>query len=122
MTIGRRQFLQLAGAGLFAAAPRAFAAEDYPTRPVRWIIGFPPGGGADQVARVIAPSLSERLGQQIVIEDRPGAGTLVSVQAVLNSPHDGYTHQHDTQSPARSANSRPTPPPQSRCNVRRIGS
>src|SRR5262245_37856908 len=52
MTIARRQFLQLAGAGLLALAPQAFATEDYPTRPVRWIIGFPPGGGADQVARV----------------------------------------------------------------------
>jgi hypothetical protein len=47
MTIARRQFLQLAGAGLLAVAPRAFATEDYPTRPVRWIIGFPPGGGAE---------------------------------------------------------------------------
>ena len=68
MTIARRQFLQLAGAGLLAVVSRAFATEDYPNRPVRWIIGFPPGGGADQVARLIAPSLSERLGQQVVIE------------------------------------------------------
>ena len=94
MTIARRQFLQLAGAGLLAVAPRAFATEDYPTRPVRWIIGFPPGGGADQVARLIAPSLSERLGQQVVIENRPGAGTFLSVQAVLNSAPDGYTLLH----------------------------
>src|SRR5262249_60766631 len=111
MTIGRRQFLQLAGAGLFAAAPRAFAAEDYPTRPVRWIIGFPPGGGADQVARVIAPSLSERLGQQIVIEKRPGAGTFVSRQAGLNSAPDGYTLLHYGGSPPVKAENSAEPPP-----------
>src|SRR5262249_29791806 len=99
MTIARRQFLQLAAAGLLAVAPQAFATEDYPTRPVRWIIGFPPGGGADQVARLMAPSLSERLGQQVVIENRPGAGTFVSVQAVLNSAPDGYTLLHYGGSP-----------------------
>src|SRR5215472_15327940 len=111
MTIGRRQFLQLAGAGLVAVAPRAFAAEDYPTRPVRWIIGFPPGGGADQVARLIAPSLSERLGQQVVIENRPGAGTFLSVQAVLNSAPDGYTLLHYGGSTLMNAKISANPPP-----------
>src|SRR5262245_17065966 len=111
MTIARRQFLQLAGAGLLAVAPQAFATEDYPTRPVRWIIGFPPGGGADQVARLMAPSLSERLGQQVVIENRPGAGTFVSVQAVLNSAPDGYTLLHYGGSTLMNAKISANPPP-----------
>lgn len=111
MTIARRQFLQLAGAGLLAVAPRAFAAEDYPTRPVRWIVGFPPGGGADQVARLIAPSLSERLGQQVVIENRPGAGTFLSVQAVLNSAPDGYALLHYGGSTLMNAKISANPPP-----------
>src|SRR5262249_3082940 len=79
MTIARRQLLQVAGAGLLAVAPRAFATEDYPTRPVRWIIGFPPGGGADQVARLIAPSLSERLRQHHLSHD-PGCTSVVPRQ------------------------------------------
>jgi tripartite-type tricarboxylate transporter receptor subunit TctC len=111
MTIARRQFLQLAGAGLLAVASRAFATEDYPNRPVRWIIGFPPGGGADQVARLIAPSLSERLGQQVVIENRPGAGTFLSVQAVLNAAPDGYTLLHYGGSTLMNAKISANPPP-----------
>jgi len=109
MTLARRQFLQLTG--LLAAAPRAFAIEDYPTRPVRWIIGFPPGGGADQVARLVAPSLSERLGQQVVIENRPGAGTFLSVQAVLSSAPDGYTLLHYGGSTLMNAKISANPPP-----------
>ena len=74
MKLPRRKFLHLAAdAAALLALSRIARAQAYPTRPVRWIIGFPPGGGADQVARVIAPSLSERLGQQVVIENRPGA-------------------------------------------------
>jgi tripartite-type tricarboxylate transporter receptor subunit TctC len=111
MTIARRQLLRVAGAGLLAVAARAFATEDYPTRPVRWIIGFPPGGGADQVARLIAPSLSERLGQQVVIENRPGAGTFLSVQAVLNSAPDGYTLLHYGGSTLMNAKISANPPP-----------
>src|SRR5262249_31428158 len=80
-------------------------------RPVRWIIGFPPGGGADQVARLMAPSLSERLGQQVVIENRPGAGTFVSVQAVLNSAPDGYTLLHYGGAPPMNAKNSANPPP-----------
>src|SRR5262249_49598121 len=76
-----------------------------------WIIGFPPGGGADQVARLMAPSLSERLGQQVVIENRPGAGTFLSVQAVLNSAPDGYTLLHYGGSTLMNAKISPTPPP-----------
>src|SRR5262249_59802537 len=88
----RRQFLQLAaGAAALPAVSRIARGQPYPTRPVHWIVGFPPGGGADTVARIIASWLSERLGQQVIIENRPGAGTNIAVQAVVNSPPDGYT-------------------------------
>jgi tripartite-type tricarboxylate transporter receptor subunit TctC len=85
----RRQFLQLAGA--FLGAPTLAWAVDYPVRPVRWIIGFPPGGGADIVARIMGRWLSDRLGQEVIIENRPGAGTNIAAQAVVDSPPDGYT-------------------------------
>jgi tripartite-type tricarboxylate transporter receptor subunit TctC len=58
---------------------------------LRWIIGFPPGGGADTVARTVEPWLSKRLGQQVIVENRPGASTNIAVQAVVNAPPDGYT-------------------------------
>ena len=71
---------------------RAIAwAQAYPSKPLRWIVGFPPGGGADTVARIMGQWLSERLGQPVIIENRPGAGTNIAVQAVVNSPPDGYT-------------------------------
>lgn len=92
MTLPRRKFLQLAAA---AAASQSCAhgafAQTYPTHSLRWIIGFPPGGGADTVARTMEPWLSKRLGQQIIIENRPGASTNIAVQAVVNAPPDGYT-------------------------------
>ena len=88
----RRQFLHLAaGAAVLPAASRVAWAQAYPSRPVRWIIGFPAGGGADTVARIVGPWLSERLGQQVVVENRPGASSNIAVQAVVNSPPDGYT-------------------------------
>jgi tripartite-type tricarboxylate transporter receptor subunit TctC len=88
----RRQFLRLAGAAaiLPAMAQRA-RAQSYPARPLRWVVGFPPGGGADIVSRIMAPWLSERLGQPVVIENKPGASSNISIQAVVNSPPDGYT-------------------------------
>ena len=67
------------------------SAQAYPTKPIRWIIGFPAGGGADTVARIMEPWLSRRLGQPVIIENRPGASTNIAVQAVVNSPPDGYT-------------------------------
>jgi tripartite-type tricarboxylate transporter receptor subunit TctC len=88
----RRQFLHLAaGAAVLPAMSRIARAQAYPTRPVRLIVGLAPGGGADILARVIGQWLSERLGQQFVIENRPGAGTNVATEAVVRAPADGYT-------------------------------
>jgi tripartite-type tricarboxylate transporter receptor subunit TctC len=67
------------------------AALDYPTRPVRWVVGFAPGGANDIIARLIGQRLSERLGQQFVIENRPGAGGNLGAEAVINAEPDGYT-------------------------------
>jgi tripartite-type tricarboxylate transporter receptor subunit TctC len=92
MKLPRRQFLQLAGAAAAAPLFAQFAsALDYPTRPLRWIVGFSPGGGSDTVARIMAQWLSERLGQSIVIENKPGASSNISIQAAVSSPPDGYT-------------------------------
>jgi tripartite-type tricarboxylate transporter receptor subunit TctC len=92
MRFARRQFLQLAATAAAAPAlPRAASALDYPTRPLRWIVGFPPGGGSDTVSRIMAQWLSQRLGQSVVVENRPGASTNISIQAALSSPPDGYT-------------------------------
>jgi tripartite-type tricarboxylate transporter receptor subunit TctC len=67
------------------------AAAEYPTRPVRWIVGYPAGGTTDILARLIGHSLSERLGQQFIVENKPGAGNNIATEAVINSPPDGYT-------------------------------
>ena len=64
---------------------------DYPTRPVRWVVGFAPGGANDILARMIGQRLSERLGQQFVIENRPGAGGIIAAKAGAAAPPDGYT-------------------------------
>jgi tripartite-type tricarboxylate transporter receptor subunit TctC len=88
----RRKFLQVAaGLAPLLIAPRLASAQAYPSRPVRLLIGFAPGGGTDVMARLLQPVLSERLGQQIVIENRPGAGTNLATEAVVQSPPDGYT-------------------------------
>src|SRR5262245_58094709 len=88
----RRKFLHLAaGAAALPVASRAVRAQACPSRPVRLIVGFPPGGGADTTARIIAPWLSQRLGQPVVIENRPGASSTLAAQAVVHSPPDGYT-------------------------------
>jgi tripartite-type tricarboxylate transporter receptor subunit TctC len=88
----RRQFLHLAaGAAALPGLSRVALALDYPTRPIHWVIGFPPGGGATIVARIMGRWLSERLGQQVVIENKPGAGTNIATEAVVNAPPDGYT-------------------------------
>jgi tripartite-type tricarboxylate transporter receptor subunit TctC len=92
MKLPRRKVLHLAaGAAALPAMPRAASALDYPTRPVRIIVGFPPAGSNDISARLVAQWLSERLGQQFVIENRPGAGTNVATEIVVRAPPDGYT-------------------------------
>src|SRR6266516_7590802 len=92
MKLPRRRFLQLAaGAAALPTVSRIAGAQAYPTRPVRWIGGFSPGGSADIHARLIAQWLSERLGQQFIIESRPGASTNIALQAAANSQPDGYT-------------------------------
>jgi tripartite-type tricarboxylate transporter receptor subunit TctC len=86
----RREFLHLvAGAAAVPAIPRISRAQSYPTRPVRLVVGLPPGGGADIQARLIGQWLSERLGQQFIIENRPGAN--LATEAVVRAPPDGHT-------------------------------
>jgi tripartite-type tricarboxylate transporter receptor subunit TctC len=88
----RRQFLQLAaGAAALPVASRIAWAQAYPSRPVRVIVPFPPAGNNDLVARLIGQWLSERLGQQFFIDNRPGAGTNIGTEAVVRAPADGYT-------------------------------
>ena len=92
MTFPRRRFLRLcAGAAVLPALPRTANAESYPSRPVHIVVGFAPGGGTDIMARLIGSWLSSRLGQQVVIENRPGAGTNVGTEAVVRASGDGYT-------------------------------
>ena len=92
MPMPRRAFLRLtAGAALLPAAPAIVRAAGYPSRPVRLIVGFAPGGGNDLVARLMAQRLSDKLGQSFVVENKPGAGTNIAAELVLKSPPDGYT-------------------------------
>ena len=88
----RRQFLHLAaGAAACPAVSRIARAQTYPSRPVRFVVGFAPAGGNDIVARLIGQWLSQRLGQTFIIENRPGAATNIATEAVVNAPPDGYT-------------------------------
>jgi len=92
MKLPRRKFLHLAaGTAALPAVSRIARAQAYPARPVRIIVGFAPAGGTDIMARLIAQWLSERLGQQFVIENRPGAGTNIGTEAAVRAPADGYT-------------------------------
>ncbi|HLH96290.1 MAG TPA: tripartite tricarboxylate transporter substrate binding protein [Xanthobacteraceae bacterium] len=89
MNLIRRRFLSLAGAAV--AAPTIAFGETYPSRPIHMVVGFAAGGGADIMARLIGQPLGERLGQQIVVDNRPGAGTNIATEVVVKSPPDGYT-------------------------------
>jgi tripartite-type tricarboxylate transporter receptor subunit TctC len=92
MKILRRRFLQLAaGAGALPVVSQIAGAQTYPSRPVRLIVGFAAGGGVDIIARLIGQWLSERLSQQFLIENRPGAGTNIATEQVVRASPDGYT-------------------------------
>jgi tripartite-type tricarboxylate transporter receptor subunit TctC len=104
MKLPRRKFLHLtAGAAALPAVSRVAWAQAYPTRPVRWIVGYPPGGTTDILVRLMAQWLSEGLRQQFIIENRPGAGTNIALQAAVNSQPDGYTLVSVTSSNASNA-------------------
>jgi tripartite-type tricarboxylate transporter receptor subunit TctC len=90
--ISRRTAIGLMTIGLSAIASIGSAvAADYPNRPVRWVVGYPPGGATDIIARLIGQRLSEKLGQQFVIENKPGAGNNIATESVVNAEPDGYT-------------------------------
>ncbi len=92
MKLLRRQFLHLAaGAAALPAISRVAMAQNYPTRRVRWIVGYPPGGATDITARLMGQWLSERFGQPFVIENRPGASGNIGTEVVVNAAPDGYT-------------------------------
>ena len=92
MKLPRRKFLHLtAGTAAVPVASHFVWAQTYPSRPVRIIAGFPPGGFTDTTARLIANSLSERVGQQFFVENRPGASSNLATEAVTHAPSDGHT-------------------------------
>src|SRR5262245_14329731 len=92
MTLPRRRFLHLAAAAaVVPAASRLALAQAYPARPVHIAVGFGAGTGLDLYARIIGQWLSERLGQAVVIDNRPGAGTNLATETVVNAAPDGYT-------------------------------
>jgi tripartite-type tricarboxylate transporter receptor subunit TctC len=95
--LSKRSFLSGVGASIaLAGATRVASAEPsspppYPTRPVRWVVPYAPGGATDVMSRLICQRLSQRLGRNFIVENKPGAGSNVGTEAVINSPHDGYT-------------------------------
>ena len=91
MAIPRRRFLQLAGSAALAAAPQSARAQSYPSRPITIMVFVGAGGAPDIIARLIGQGLSQRIGQPVVIENRPGGGGNLSLQAVARAPADGHT-------------------------------
>src|SRR6188474_2827131 len=92
MKLPRRTLLHLApAAATLSTLSRTAGAQAYPTRPVRWIVGFAPAGGNDIVARLMGQWLSERTGQQFIVENKPGAATNIATEIVANAAPDGYT-------------------------------
>ncbi|WMD21190.1 tripartite tricarboxylate transporter substrate binding protein [Achromobacter seleniivolatilans] len=91
MPISRRKFMLASALALPLARPRIGRASVWPDRPIRLVVTFPPGGASDIAARIIAPALAERLGQAIVIENKPGAGSTIGASLVAQAPADGYT-------------------------------
>jgi tripartite-type tricarboxylate transporter receptor subunit TctC len=88
----RRAILQFAAlAAALPLASHSALSQAYPNRPIRWVVPYPAGGATDLIARLVAQGLTERLGQPVVIDNRPGAGTNLGTQAVVNAPPDGYT-------------------------------
>ncbi len=84
-------FSVFAASALTSVTPALAQAQNYPNRPVRWIVGYPPGGATDILARLIGQRLSEKMGQQFIIENKPGAGNNIGTEAVVNAEPDGYT-------------------------------
>ena len=104
MTVISRIALRLVTAAAVACATSLSSfALDYPTKPVRLIVGVAAGGANDTVARLVAQALSERLGQPVVVENRPGAGGDIGLEAVINAPPDGHTLLFATSANALSA-------------------
>ncbi len=91
MNFPRRRFLQMAGAVALASLSRPANAQNFPSRIVRLVVGFPPGGGADLAARIVANRLLEIWGQQVIVENRPGAGARIALDTVAHAAPDGYT-------------------------------
>jgi tripartite-type tricarboxylate transporter receptor subunit TctC len=92
MELPRRKFLHIAlGAAALPAASRIARAQAYPSRPVRWVVGYTPGGGNDIIARLMGQWLQDRLGQPFVVENRPGAASNIATEVVVKAPADGYT-------------------------------
>src|SRR3982751_3219502 len=86
----KRRDLLIAAAAT-AALPLLARGQSYPSKPISWVVGFPPGGGADGVTRLVASKLSQNIGQPVIVENRPGASSIIAAQYVSQAAADGYT-------------------------------